>query len=317
MPTTGTRVAGAALALVAVVTVGATYWVGRSPAERPDPRTATAERPARVPALPREVLDNVGVVTYNAWRHLRPAKAAQDWRRLTRRDDVDLIGWQESKSQVFRTLHPRFEERGWSTWHHPVPDGPISLAISWRRATFELLDVSWRRMHRGGYPSETDSPFPARWVVTAQFRHVPSGRTVTLLNTHVNQTIETGQEFQDNLNADRAKRHLRTLAQMWNKVPGEVVVGTGDFNFDHADDAAARPKGGISRRFEREAVSSYDALGRRGVVPTRQGRWIDYVWLSTDSLVRRGGRAQFATHRSLGDYHSDHRPMLARIRLYR
>ena len=70
------------------------------------------------------------MVSYNALRHLRFAKAAHDWRPLTHREDVDLIGWQESKSQAFRTLYPRFEERGWSTWHHPSPDGPISLAAS-------------------------------------------------------------------------------------------------------------------------------------------------------------------------------------------
>ena len=282
-----------------------------------DPRTEpTAERPARAPIRQGEVLDTVGVVSYNALHRLRFDKASEDWRRLTRRDDVDLIGWQEAKSQPFRTLYPRFEERGWSTWHYPVPDGPVSLAFSWRRDTFDLLDVGHRRMHRGGYPSQTDSPFPARWVVTAQLRHRASGRAVTLLNTHVNQTIETGQRFEDNLNATRAKRHLRLLAGLWSTTPGDVVVGTGDYNFDYADDAAARPRGGISRRFEGEAVSSYDALGLTGVVPTRNTRWIDYVWLSTESLIRRGGSAQFATHRSLGGYHSDHRPMLARIRLY-
>ena len=62
-------------------------------------------------------------------------------------------------------------------------------------------------------------------------------------------------------------------------------------------------------------VSSYGALGLTGVVPTRNTRWIDYVWLSTDSL-RPAGSAQFATHRSLDGFSSDHRPMLARIRLY-
>ena len=102
---------------------------------------------------------------------------------------------------------------------------------------------------------------------------------------------------------------------MWNTTAGDVVAGTGDYNFDHADDADARPRGGISRQFEEEAVSLYDALGLTGVVPTRNTRWIDYVWLSTDSL-RPARSAQFAAHRSLGGFNSDHRPMLARIRIY-
>lgn len=282
---------------------------------------AESGTPRRAPRLPGEVLDTIGVVSYNAWRRLPLARAERDWDRLTAQQRIDLIGWQESKSPAFRDLYPRYRARGWETWHHPDPDGPVSLAFSWRRATFELLDVTIHRMHRGGFPRETDAPFPARWVVQAELRHRPSGRTVTLLNTHVNQTIETGQRFERNLNAERAKLHLRRLARLWNTVPGDVVIGTGDYNFDHADDAAARPAGGIARRFADKAVSSYDALGLRGVVPTRNTRWIDYVWLSTDSLRGPGGTGaagtvQFATHRSLGGYGSDHRPILARIRLY-
>ena len=323
MDSTGRRAVGPLLALVLVgavlgAVVGTMAWMLDVRGAPPDRRDQQAtDRPSKAPPLQRDVVATVGVASYNALRHLPLRRAARDWRLLTGRDDLDLIGWQESKSPAFRELYPRFEDRGWSTWHHPVPDGPISLAVSWRQDTFELLDVGYVRMHRGGYPRETDAPFPARWVVNAEFRHRDSGRAVTLLNTHVNQTIETGQRFQDNLNAAFAKRHLRRLAGLWNTAPGDVVVGTGDFNFDHADDSEARPPGGISRRFEGEAVSSYDALGLSGVVPTRNTRWIDYVWLSTDSLVRGGGTAQFATHRSLGGYHSDHRPMLARIRLYR
>ena len=285
------------------------------------PDSAEPAAPRRAPRLRGEVLDTIGVVSYNALRRLPYERAEHDWERLTSRPRIDLIGWQESKSQAFRDLYPRYRERGWETWHYPDPGGPISLAFSWRRSTFELKDVAIRRMHRGGYPRETDAPFPARWVVQAELRHRASGRTVTLLNTHVNQTIETGQRFERNLNARRAKVHLRKLSRLWNAVPGDVVVGTGDYNFDYADDSEARPAGGISRRFEGEALSSYDALGLRGVTPTRTTRWIDYVWLSTDSVRGRGGvgdggTAQFATHRSLNGFRSDHRPMLARIRLY-
>ena len=85
---------------------------------------------------------------------------------------------------------------------------------------------------------------------------MPTGLTVTLLNTHVNQHIETGDGFDDNLNARFAKRHLAQLAGMWDIAQGDVVVGTGDYNFDNADDSAVRPAGGISRRFAGHATSS-------------------------------------------------------------
>ena len=40
-------------------------------------------------------------------------------------------------------------------------------------------------MHKGGYPRETDHPFPARWLVRATLRHRETDRTVVLLNTHL------------------------------------------------------------------------------------------------------------------------------------
>lgn len=141
---------------------------------------------------------------------------------------------------------------------------------------------------------------------------------MTLVNTHANQTIETGDRFEDNLNARFAKRHLRKLSRMWRTLDGDVVVGAGDYNFDHADDDRARPAGGITRRFGGAAVSTYQAFGLEGLWPTRHFRWIDYVFLSTDTMRtrRHQGRAQFASHRVLGGFHSDHAPLLARIRLY-
>jgi endonuclease/exonuclease/phosphatase family metal-dependent hydrolase len=317
----------AAVVLVAVVTVVRDGWDGQDgrDADGPGQRRAAAEgRPRVAPKLPGEVLTTIGVVSYNALRHLPLERARRDWDRLTGRDDVDLIGWQESKSPAFRRLYPRYRARGWETWHWPDPDGPISLAVSWRTATFELLDVSFRRMHRGGYPRETTDPFPARWVVTAQLRHRATGRTVTLLNTHVNQHIETGERFERNLNAKRAKKHLATLARMWDTAPGSVVLGTGDYNFDFADDSRAKPAGGITRAFRGHATSTYQALGLDGLRPTRKTRWIDYVFVADRSLRRAGagarrgsGTAQIARHRVLGGYASDHAPLLARIRVYR
>lgn len=164
-------------------------------------------RTARV--LPGRVVATLGVVSSNAYRHLPRARARADWQRLTARDDVDLVGWQEAKSPAFRALAPRYRARGFATWRWPDPDGPISLAFSWRPAVLTLLDVDVEKVHRGGYPRETDDPFPARWVVTAQFRHRATGLAVTLLNTHVNQGIETGDGFADNLDARFARGHRR------------------------------------------------------------------------------------------------------------
>jgi hypothetical protein len=277
------------------------------------------EPPPPAPKLPGRVVGEVGVASFNAYRHLEYPDAKADWDRITGNDQVDLIGWQESRSPAFRTLYPRYRDRGWETWHYPDADGPISLAISWRPEVLTLEKIRWWRMHRGGYPSQTDSPFPARWVVAATFRHRASGLLLTLLNTHVNQHTEDGDQFRHNLNARRARIHLAKLSRLWQTVPGDVVLGTGDYNFDYADDSSARPRGGISRRFEGRAVSSYDALGLDGVPPTHDSRWIDYVFLAHQSVRGTdgsGGLAQFVLHRSLSGFSSDHSPLYARIRLY-
>ncbi len=314
-------------ALLAALAAAAVLVATR--AEDPSPGRTSGDASARPVAAPRtaaplrgEVLGTLGVVSYNALRHLRLEKARSDWDRITGDPRIDLIGWQESKSSAFRELYPQYVDDGWQTWHYPTAAGPLALAVSWRTSELELVDVAWRQMHRGRSRREVDTPFPARWVVTARFVHRASGRTVTLLNTHVNQAIETGDRFRRNLNARFAKVHLATMARMWDDAPGDVVVGTGDYNFDHVDDARARPRGGLTRAFAGHATSSWEALGLRGTIPTRYTRYIDYVFLADDTVrdaddrAGEGGAAQFAWHRVLRGYRSDHHPVLARLRIY-
>ena len=288
----------------------------------PDGSARPVAAPRTAALLRGEVLGTLGVVSYNAFRHLPLAKARSDWDRITSDPRIDLIGWQESKSPAFSRLYPQYVDDGWQTWHYPTAGGPNALAVSWRTSELELVDVTWRRMHPGGSRRDVDTPFPARWVVTARFVHRASGRTVTLLNTHVNQAIETGDRFRRNANARFAKVHLATMAQMWDDAPGDVVVGTGDYNFDHVDDARARPRGGITRVFAGHATSSWETLGLRGTIPTRNTRYIDYIFLADDTVrgaddrAGEGGVAQFAWHRVLSGYRSDHHPVLAQLRIY-
>jgi endonuclease/exonuclease/phosphatase family metal-dependent hydrolase len=312
------RVAAAALVVAALV-VGVSVVLGQeetAPTGKTQPDDYGVPRVA--PRLEGRVVDTIGVASFNAWRLLGRAGAEADWDRVTGNPAIDLVGWQESKSEVWADLFPRYRARGWETWYWPDVDGPRSVAVSWRAKTFELLDVDSTKVHDGASPSETAAPFPARWVVEVSLRHRASGLLVTVLNTHVNQTIETGHGWEENLNAERARLHYRTLSRMYDEAEGDVVIGTGDYNWDYADDSTYLPTGGISRTVARHAQSSYAALGLDGVPPTQGSRWIDYVWLSDASVRRRdgAGTAQFERHRSLDGFHSDHRPLLARIRLY-
>lgn len=306
----------AAVALVAVMVVlGVT--APRTSTDHPRGPVVAVPTPGPVPALPGKVLDTVGVASYNVqWRTPRAGVRA-DRDRLTARRGLDLIGWQETNSPHFRELNERYRARGWETWswEGPREEGPAALAFSWRTATFELVDVDW--VHVDGARSGLAEPHPPRWVVRAHLRHRRSGQTVTLLNTHLAHAIEQGEGWRPGPNARSAKKHLRILARLWRSTPGDVLLSTGDYNFDHRDDSRAQPVGGITDRFDGLATSSYAELGHDYLAPTHTSRWIDYVFLADRS--RRDGRrgaAQFVRHTVLDDFGSDHRPVLAWLRLY-
>lgn len=303
-------------ALVAVLLLlGCSGPDGRSDDDAPVglPRPAPADR------LPGRVVDTLGVASFNVYRHLPRRAAMEDASRLTGNEQVDVIGWQETRADYFPDVRDRLSRRGWDTWQLWEPDGPFWLAVSWRRDRFELVDGSWTEVHGGAGKQRTDLPFPPRGYVVVTLRHRESGRLLTVVDTHLNQGIETGDGFQDSVNADYAKEHLRELAEVWDTVPGDLVVGTGDFNFDFHDDFRARPEGGIWDTQHEHAASSYEVLGLDGVEPTRGSRWIDYVWIADRTLrvdAKDVGSGQFVAHRSLDGFHSDHRPLVARIRWY-
>lgn len=306
------------LALVLVVVVGsvAERLTSREPGPEVRP-AALAEAPAPPPVLPGTVVGSFGVATYNVqWR--TPSRTLRrDRDRLAARRGLDLVGWQETNSPQFRALNARYRGRGWETWswEGPREEGPVALAFSWRTTSFDLLDVDW--IHVSGARRGLAEPHPPRWVVRAQLRHRSSGLTVTLLNTHLAHAIEQGEGWRPGPNARSARKHLRILARTWREAPGDVVLSTGDYNFDHRDDARARPAGGITDRFDGLATSSYAALGHEHVLPTHTSRWIDYVFLADRSRrVGRQGVAQLVRHRVLEGFHSDHRPLVVRLRLY-
>lgn len=284
-----------------------------------DDDPAGEPRPRPVAALSGRVVDTLGVASFNVYRHLGRKDAMADALRLTSEDQVDVIGWQETRADYFPEVKRRIERRGWDTWQLWEPDGPFWLAVSWRRDLFELVDGSWTEAHGGGGPDRTDSPFPPRGWIVVTLRHRESGRLLTVVDTHLNQAIETGDQFQDTLNADYAKEHVRLLADVWDEVPGDLVVGTGDYNFDFRDDFAARPEGGIWDTQHEHATSSYQVLGLDGVEPSRSSRWIDYVFIANQDLrvkAKDAGSGQFVQHRTLDGYESDHRPLLTKIRWY-
>lgn len=310
-----TRRAALASMLVAAMAVPA----GCSASTDPDPDPAALPEARPVSRLPGRVVDTLGVASFNVYRHLPRREAMADALRLTGDERVDVIGWQETRADYFPDVRRRLARHGWDTWQLWEPDGPFWLAVSWRRELFDLVEGSWTEAHGGAGPQRTDLPFPPRGYIVVTLRHRDSGRLLTVVDTHLNQGIETGDRFQDTVNADYAKEHLRELAAVWDEVPGDLVVGTGDYNFDFHDDFRARPEGGIWDTQHAHAASSYEILGLDGVESTRGSRWIDYIWIAERTLRVRAkdeGTGQYVEHESLAGFNSDHRPLVAQIRWY-
>lgn len=313
------RAAAVALGLLLVAVAVLAACSASSGGSDDDPGPAALPRPAPAERLPGRVVDTIGLASFNVYRHLPRRDALADAVRLTGDDRVDVIGWQETRADYFPDVRRRLAREGWDTWQLWEPDGPFWLAVSWRQAEFSLVDGAWTEAHGGAGPQRTDLPYPPRGFVTVTLRHRESGRLLTVVDTHLNQGIETGDGFTDRVNADDAREHLRLLAEVWDEVPGDLVVGTGDFNFDFSDDFRARPDGGIWDTQHGHATSSYEVLGLDGVEPTHGDRWIDYLWIADRTLrvkAKDTGTGQFVGHESLDGYASDHRPLVAQIRWY-
>jgi len=269
--------------------------------ELPGPRAGTTVKfaPAAV----------IGVASANVFRNLSRARARHDIDLLSRRENVDLIGWQEAER--WRGILTDLRARGWAT--KQFYGEPDELAVSWRASKFRFRSAAYQEMHEGAGSRLTAAPFGPRFVIRVTLTQRSTGRTVTVLDTHVNSHIEDLDRPghpRDNLNADRARLHLARMHDLWADVPGRYVVATGDLNVDYAADARVRADGFPADALHDLAIPSYAALPMDGLLPTHpgSGRHIDYVFLDRRTYEER---AAFVSHRVLTGYYSDHRPIVA------
>lgn len=270
-----------------------------------------------VEAQPPPVAAGVMVATFNVLKYRSPRKVRADMLRLAQRRDLDVVGWQEADGR--RKVFSRMRSRGWRTMLFRGPAAEVP--ISWRVGQFELVSAAQHRMHRGRI--RVADPFPARYVTRVSLRHRATGRTLTVLNTHVNHRttqLRAPGRWRRNANAALARRHFRQLGRMWLNTPGRYVVGTGDFNVDFRKESRRRPPGGPSRAFHGRAVANWAVLGTRGVRRTvrvadaPRGRWLfDGVYASARSVGQ--GWLRFTGQRVLHRYRSDHLPVLVRLEL--
>jgi endonuclease/exonuclease/phosphatase family metal-dependent hydrolase len=253
----------------------------------------------------------VGVASLNMYRHLSSAQAGGDARTLTRLPAVDVVGWQEA-DRFRAVLHAL---RGWDTRTFDFGRATSELAVSWRRSEFTLVSAEQRSVANGVGWQDGLHPFPDRLVAVVTLRHRATGRTLTVVDTHLPQAIEDLDRpghWLPTINAYRARRQLAAVAATFRRAAGRWVVGTGDYNMDARADARRRPPGGPRRALAGTAVSSYQVLGS-DVAPTHPptGRRIDYVW--ADRAGVRDGRIDLSRQFVVGRLASDHNALVARL----
>ena len=252
-----------------------------------------------------------GVASFNMFRKLSVGQARADALALTRRPAIDVIGWQEAQTfgSAIRGLP------GWTTQTFGFGAGRSELAVSWRSAEFSLVRARQRVVATGVGWDVGRYPFGTRLVAVVTLEHRATGRTLTVVNTHLPQAIEDLDRpgsFTPTINAYRAKNQLQKLAKVFRTAPGRWVVGVGDYNFDARADAQNRPDGGPRDALGEVAVSSYQVLGT-DVTPTFpvHGRWIDYVWAEKQGYAAQ--RVRFAGHRVVTGLNSDHHALVAQL----
>lgn len=251
----------------------------------------------------------VGVATVNTRRDMGIAQLRSDRRLVTSRDEVDVIGWQEAErgTAQFR----RLEGLGWSTAQHPGSAGTV--AVSWRRSVFSFVDSSAHLLH-GPHSGSAATTWRARYAQVVTLEHRRSGERFVVINAHIVPYIEDHTRPghpRTNVNAEVARRAIRKVARLHRQAVGRYVVGTGDYNWDYLADSRVRHPAYVLGRIGDVAVSSYEALGTRGLSPTLgRGRFVDYVFTS-----RQRETTRFVSHHTLGGLHTDHRPLVARVEL--
>lgn len=257
---------------------------------------------------------DIGVASHNLWQQQSPARAAADARRLTSDPAVDIVGWQESQyfGGVLASL-----PKAWRSATVDRPGGIGEVAVSWRRDRFRLERVRLLPGTDGVDASEGDFPFGGRGIMVVTLAERSSGRRLSVVNVHLPPQSESRTvpgRWAATPNAARARQHLERIARTWRGLSARWVVGTGDFNFDARADLLRRPPGGPAETLGRMAASTYEVLGT-DVRPTYPslGRRIDYVWVDREGL--RTERIEVRGQRVLDGFTSDHRPLLARLRL--
>ncbi len=308
---------GASTTASATLSSGGRLAAPSTTSDEPAEPGAEAEAQPQPPTRSRAVAPQLlGVASFNEFRQLTVAQARADALELTSRKGVGIIGWQEGYG--FGPVYSLLKRKGWDTKRFGPDKSERELAVSWRRSRFALVGAMLHRVAIGVDDVVGRYPFGDRFVLRVTLRERSTGREISVINTHLPQAIEDLDRpgrWRETFNAAAARNQLERMAKIWRRAPGRWVIGTGDYNFDARSDARERPRAGISRTYGGTAVSTYTLAGFGDIQPTHpvSDRFIDYVHVAKADLD--AGRVSVLGHRTLNGLNSDHRPLIAWLKL--
>jgi endonuclease/exonuclease/phosphatase family metal-dependent hydrolase len=233
------------------------------------------------------------------------------WRNAIRefRTHVQVAGLQEVNSDQKR--HFLRSSRWGAFWPAKLGQNPVI----WDRQAFEMLAARGAKLAKGRYVGNekpgADPYRKASWATVVRLRHVRSGRTISVVNTHlVAGGVNGGRRIPGNprlynLYVDQMAGLARTVRTERSWAGGRVFV-VGDFNVNYPADKKRRHANlPYALLTGAGLVSAWEA--RREIEPghgsgTRGGAYLDGVWSS------RGAR-RVSVMRSINV--SDHFPVIA------
>lgn len=251
-------------------------------------------------------------VTYNLAFWVGPKRAKKDLRRLYK--FADVIGLQEC-SHSHRTEALADHPQDWGLFR---PEGAGKTnPILWNKEVFSYQDGGTQQYVGSDGPGTFR---PARAVNWVRLRHKPTGVVFVYVNFHWESGAAVPGYFAPAMKPD-SPRHIERYKTQMTSIMGTLrgltenypVLLGGDFNVRAHADLRLRNPGLPTANLGRLGLrSNWDVLGLPPI-GTIGSHGTVFDWLMLSNKVR--GQMQFVSHKVLRGYRSDHRPVMAKIRV--
>lgn len=158
-------------------------------------------------------------------------------------------------------------------WHLYMPSGtwPGAEPLLARKSMFRWTSSGDRGSTFVCDTGGSADPPPPRYLTWISWEHIPSGRNVNHINSHLNAHIDDNGSPYDLPRTGDAEKHIRMIRDLAvnRSSQGQVVV-SGDFNADYQDERVQFSRFAYSVLEERQAAgaipglrSGYSQLGLR------------------------------------------------------